>query len=159
MKKTWFSPARILLLGTVLAGAVSLTSCDKNDDKPPANNMYTITGSGSSSQVFPAFSGSGTGTITGTYNNQTNQLDYNIGWNGLTDTASSVGFYTGASGVAGEQQQPLSVTTQGQTGSSAGTLLLTDAQETDLLAGKWYYSVGTLANVGGEVRGQITAAQ
>jgi hypothetical protein len=28
-----------------------------------------------------------------------------------------------------------------------------------LLAGKWYYSVGTLANIGGEVRGQITAAQ
>ena len=158
MKKKWFSPARILLLGTALAGAVSFSSCDKNDDTPE-NNMYTISGAGSSSQVFPAYSGSATGTISGTYNKQSNQLDYNVGWNGLTDTASTVGFYSGLSGVTGEQAQPLSVTTQGQTGASVGTMLLTEAQEADLLAGKWYYSVGTLANIGGEVRGQITAAQ
>jgi len=158
MNKKWISPARLLLLGTALAGAVSFSSCDDDDDDQ-VNNMYTISGSGSGSQVVPAFSGTGTGTISGTYDNQTNMLNYNIGWTGLTDTASTVGFYTGASGASGSSVQGVGVTTQGMTGGSTGTLTLTDAQESDLLNGNWYYSVGTLANTNGEVRGQITAAQ
>jgi hypothetical protein len=86
-------------------------------------------------------------------------LNYNIGWTGLTDTASNVGFYSGATGVSGNSAQNLAVSVQGMTGSATGTLTLTDQQESDLLNGNWYYSVGTLANSTGEVRGQVTAAQ
>ena len=159
MKNKWFSSAKILLLGTAFAGAMFITSCDKNDDNKPANSTYTISGSGTGAQVVPAFTGTGTGTLSGTYNKETNRLDYNVGWTGLTDTASTVGFFTGASGSEGVSAQSLSVSTQGTTGTSVGFLTLTDAQETDLLAGKWYYSVGTLANSNGEVRGQVTTAQ
>lgn len=158
MKQNWISPTRIVVLGTALAGALFFTSCKKDDDKNQ-NNTYTISGSGSASQVVPAYSGTGTGTITGTYNKQTNMLNYNVGWNGLTDTASTVAFYTGAAGVAGTQAQALTVSTQGMTGNSTGSITLTDAQETDLMNGNWYYTVGTLANPTGEIRGQVSTAQ
>ena len=158
MNKKWISPARLLLLGTALAGAVSFSSCDDDNDEQ-VNNMYTISGNGSSSLVVPPFTGTGTGTITGTFDKSTNMLNYNIGWTGLTDTASNVGFYSGATGVSGNSAQNLAVSVQGMTGSATGTLTLTDQQESDLLNGNWYYSVGTLANSTGEVRGQVTAAQ
>jgi hypothetical protein len=159
MKKNWFSLTKAMMLGTALAGALLLTSCDKDDDDPAVNNTYTISGDGSGSQVVPAFAGTGTGTITGTYNKETNRLDYNVGWNGLTEDASAVALYTGAAGTAGTSVQDLSISTAGLTGNSTGSLTLTDAQETDLLTGNWYYSVGTATNTGGEVRGQITATQ
>ena len=37
-----------------------------------------------------------------------------------------------------------------------GTATLTDAQATDLLAGRWYVNIHTVANPGGELRGQLT---
>jgi hypothetical protein len=37
-----------------------------------------------------------------------------------------------------------------------GFATLTDAQATDLLAGRWYVNVHTEANKGGEIRGQVT---
>ncbi|MES2649496.1 MAG: CHRD domain-containing protein [Bacteroidota bacterium] len=159
MKKDWFSPARLLMLSTAFAGTLLLASCDKDDDETPVNNMYTISGNGTGAQVVPAFAGTGTGTITGTYDRSSNVLSYNVGWAGITDTATTVGFYKGASGSEGTSAQTLSVSTQGTTGNSTGTLNLTDEQETDLLAGNWYYNIGTLANPTGEVRGQITATQ
>jgi len=158
MKKNWLSPAKAIMLGTAFAGALLLTSCDKENDTP-VNNKYTISGSASSGQVVPAFTGTGTGTITGTYDKQTNVLNYNVGWTGLTDTASTVALYSGASGAIGTSVQNLTVSTQGTAGTSTGTLTITEEQETDLLGGNWYYSVGTLANVGGEIRGQITATK
>ncbi|MEP7029817.1 MAG: CHRD domain-containing protein, partial [Pseudolabrys sp.] len=33
---------------------------------------------------------------------------------------------------------------------------LTDAQEADMMAGKWYVNVHTANNKGGEIRGQLT---
>ena len=33
---------------------------------------------------------------------------------------------------------------------------LTDAQASDLMAGKWYFNIHTAANKGGEIRGQVT---
>ena len=159
MKKDWFSPARLLMLSTAFAGSLLLASCDDDDDDMPVNNTYNLSGNGSGTQVVPAFTGTGTGTISGTYDKQSNLLNYNIGWTGLTDTATTVGFYKGGSGSEGTSAQTLSVSTQGTTGSSTGTLNLTDEQETDLLSGNWYYNIGTLANPTGEVRGQITATQ
>ena len=37
-----------------------------------------------------------------------------------------------------------------------GEATLTDAQASDLMAGKWYFNVHTAANKGGEIRGQVT---
>jgi hypothetical protein len=37
-----------------------------------------------------------------------------------------------------------------------GEATLTDAQASDLMAGKWYFNIHTAANKGGEIRGQVT---
>jgi CHRD domain len=42
------------------------------------------------------------------------------------------------------------------TGPMHGSVTLTDAQASDLLAGHWYVNVHTDANKGGELRGQLT---
>ena len=159
MKKKMFSPGGLFLLTAALSGAVLFSSCKKDDNKQTTNHMYTISGTGNGSQVVPAFTGSGVGNITGTYNSDSNLLNYTVSWDSLTGDASNVGFYNGAAGVAGTSVQELSVTTPGATGNATGTLTLTDAQESDLLNNNWYYSIGTLANSTGEVRGQITAKQ
>jgi len=67
--------------------------------------------------------------------------------------------YGGAmAGVNGTLMFPLSITTPGVTGSANGSITLTDAQETDLLAGKTYYTVSSSTYPSGEIRGQITAS-
>ena len=162
MKKVFmFKKGTALFAGALLLGSVLMSSCkkDKDDNK---STMYTLSGNANGSQVVPSVSGTGTGTITGTYNASTNTLNYNIGWNALSGSASSVGFYDGAaSGANGTQVgSNVAITTAGATGGAVGTVTLTDAQETDLLAGRWYYLIGTAANSSGEVRGQIsTTAQ
>ena len=44
-------------------------------------------------------------------------------------------------------------------GTATGTVTLTDAQETDFLAGMWYGNIHTAANTGGEIRGQVAATK
>jgi hypothetical protein len=52
---------------------------------------------------------------------------------------------------------PLSITTPGVSGSATGSVTLTDAQETILLANNMYYTISSATYTGGEIRGQITA--
>jgi hypothetical protein len=40
-------------------------------------------------------------------------------------------------------------------GTVSGMATLTDDQETDFLAGKWYYNIHTATYTGGEIRGQV----
>ena len=42
------------------------------------------------------------------------------------------------------------------TSPAEGSATLTDAQEADLVGGKYYVNVHTAANPGGEIRGQVT---
>ncbi|ANE53529.1 hypothetical protein SY85_15650 [Flavisolibacter tropicus] len=120
---------------------------------------YTISGNAAGSQMVPAVTGTGSGTITGTYNTGTNQLSYTSTWTGLTGGPTKAGFYMGASGQSGTMVG--SAWTLGTNTTAAGTytgnMILTDAQEADLLAGRWYYTLGTATNANGEVRGQIMA--
>ena len=55
---------------------------------------------------------------------------------------------------SGANAPPVVVVTDPRTpiGSS---VILTQAQQDDLLAGKWYFNVHTAANPGGEIRGQV----
>jgi hypothetical protein len=139
--------------------AVVITSCDKDDDDDDMNNnMYTISGNANGSQMVPAVTTNGTGTITGTYNANTNVLTYTTNWSNLSGAPTSGGFFSGASGTAGTAAGTSWTLGTGLTGtgSFSGTMTLTDAQETQLQGGNWYYSLGTANNTNGEIRGQIT---
>lgn len=161
--KTLFSSFRFkpLLFASMLLGLFFVTSCDKDDNDEPDNRPYTISGNASGSQVVPAVSGTGTATITGTYNPEDRSLTYTSNWSGLTGMPTSGGFYNGASGSSGTligTAWSLPTDASG-TGSYNGTITLTPEEANQLTAGNWYYSYGTTANPSGEVRGQITATR
>ena len=150
----------ILMLGAVLlSSAVLFTSCEKdNNDNNSSNQMYTISGNATGSQVSPSTTSTATGTIAGTYNANTNVLLYTVNWSTLTTTATGVELRGPASvGANGVLVSALTITTPGITGTAAGSITLTDAQETDLLAGKYYYTILTSTNTTGEIRGQVVA--
>jgi CHRD domain-containing protein len=158
MKTGIFSTKRFFIIGTLaLSSVFAMTACDKNDDND-AKVMFNLGGSATGTNVVPSVTTTGTGTISGTYNRNTNVMDYSIAWTGLSDSASAVTLYSGAVGTNGTLVQDVNITTIGMTGASTGSITLTDAQETDLLAGNWYYLIGTSNHTSGEVRGQITAS-
>lgn len=141
-----------------LSCVMLFASCDKdkNDTNNPAQ-MYTTTGNASGSQENPPVTTTGSGTLTGTYNTSTNVWQYNINWSSLTSDATAVELHGPAdAGISGTLIMALSITTSGVTGNASGNITLTEQQETDLLAGRYYYTVLTATNLTGEIRGQIT---
>jgi len=93
-----------------------------------------------------------TGSVTATFDTGTKVLTWNGTYSGLSGPATAAHFHGPAdpgknAGVA------LPITPN--TSPLHGTATLTDAQATDLLAGRWYVNVHTEANKGGEIRGQL----
>jgi hypothetical protein len=157
MKMNFFSKAASMVL---LAGSVFLASCDKdNDDNNNTAKTYTVASTGNGTQVVPSVTTTAASSLTGTYNSGTNVLQYNITWTGLAATASTVSFYGPAAAgtnASGSSQFDGTITTPGIAGTASGSVTLTETQETDLLAGNWYYTVSNATYATGEVRGQVT---
>lgn len=149
--------------GLCVATSLFFVSCDKDDNDDMDNSKtYTVSSAATGAQVVPAVSTTGNSTFNGTYNNSTNKLQYNISWAGLAATVSSVRLYGPAdigSNASGDAQFSLGLTTPGMTGNANGEVTLTETQETDLLNGKWYYSVSNATYANGEVRGQIMTTE
>jgi len=155
---SWRKKFLFVLSAGLLVGSIVFTSCDKEDDATNNQQMYTVSGNASGSQVSPPTTSTATGSLNGTYNANTNVLQYTITWNTLTAVASGVELRGPAStGANGVLVSALTITTPGVTGTASGSVILTESQESDLLAGKYYYTVLTATNVTGEIRGQVTA--
>ena len=148
-----------LVMGAVLLVSSLFVSCSKDDDEVTSDKTYTVTGNSTGAQMSPNTTSTATGTLTGTYNANTNVLSYTINWTGLATAATLVQLYGGAaSGTNGTLLFPLTITTPGVAGSATGSVTLTDAQETDLLASKTYYTISSNTFTSGEIRGQVTAS-
>jgi hypothetical protein len=63
-------------------------------------------------------------------------------------------FHKGAIGISGAVEIAIPAP---YTSGMTGTLKLTDAQETDLLAGLWYLNIHSATFAGGEIRGQVVS--
>jgi hypothetical protein len=153
-----------ILVPAVLALSLFFTAgCDNKDDDPVVNDeIYTISATMAGTNEVPANTSSATGTTTGTYNATTNTLQYNISWSGLTGPAT-IGHFHGPA-AAGTNASPiiyfnLIPGTPNTSGTATGQIKLSDTQEADFLAGKWYANVHTTANSGGEIRGQVSAVK
>src|SRR5258706_9255426 len=116
---------------------------------------YPFTSTYSGLNEVPANASAGTGTITGTYDDATNTISYTISFSGLGSNTVAAHFhgpafpgfnapvtYAHAGFPTAVTSGSLPVTTQ----------VITDAEETDLLAGKWYSNIHTTNFPGGEIR-------
>lgn len=111
--------------------------------------IATLTGA----EEVPANDSPGTGTVEATYDSDSNVLNYTITYSGLTGDATAAHFHGPA--APGENAPP-SVPIEGSLASPiSGTATLTDAQETELLGGQWYFNVHTAQYPDGEIRGQV----
>lgn len=150
MKKITFLPALILLTSFIF-----LSGCKK--DKKDNSNMYNISATLNGAQESPnPVTTNGTGTVTGTYDANSNTLTYNVSWSNLSGNATAAHFHgPAAAGTNASVVVPFTIAANGT--SASGTATLTEAQEADLLNGLWYANVHTAAHGGGEIRGQVTA--
>ena len=100
----------------------------------------------------PANTSSGAGSVTATYDTASKKLTWKGSYKDLSGPATAAHFHSGEAGKNGDVAIPISPNTSPFEGSAT----LTDAQATELMAGKWYVNVHTAANKGGEIRGQVT---
>jgi hypothetical protein len=92
-------------------------------------------------------SGRFTATLTGT------SLKWTLTFAHLSGPATAAHIHSGLRGKSGPVLQPLCGPC---TSPATGSVVLTDSQVADLVAGKDYANVHTTKNPNGEIRGQIT---
>lgn len=148
------------LMALTFFTAFVISSCDKKSDTTN-NKPFTVSGAASGAQMVPAVSGSGTATFTGTYDPSSRVMNYTVNWTNLTGAPTSGSFFNGASGANGTSiGSPWTLDNNlTGTGNMTGNITLTSDQATQLTSGNMYYTMGTAANAGGEVRGQLSATR
>jgi hypothetical protein len=108
----------------------------------------------SAASEVPPKTSAGSGDALATLDTTTKTLTYTVTFENLTGPASAAHFHgPAAPGANAGVQVPLG---NNPTSPIHGSAKLTDAQITELEAGKWYVNVHTAANPGGEIRGQVT---
>lgn len=119
---------------------------------PAAAEMMKMKATLDSKSEVPANESKGSGTADVTYDTASKKVTWKITYSGLTGPATMAHFHGPAE--AGKNA-PVAVPIAPATSPSEGSATLTDAQATDLMAGKYYINVHTEANKGGEIRGQV----
>jgi hypothetical protein len=104
------------------------------------------------SNEVPPNSSPATGTAEATLDTESRQLSYVITFTGLTGPALGAHFH---GPVEAGKNAGIVLPFKTLQSPIEGSATLTENQAADLLAGKWYANVHTVANPGGELRGQM----
>ena len=119
-----------------------------------------MSGVANGSQEVPANSSTAIASLSGTYNANSNSLEYNIVWTGLSTPATAAHFHGIASaGMNTAALYPINVDINGTSGSAKGQITVADSVENALLEGKMYYDIHSLIYPDGEIRGQISLSK
>lgn len=110
----------------------------------------TLTGA----DEVPAKSVAGKGSVTAELETTEHTLAYRATYSGLTGAATMAHFHGPA--APGANAPPVVTVIDAAALPIGGSVRLTEQEQEDLLAGKWYFNVHTAANPGGEIRGQVT---
>ena len=114
--------------------------------------QYQATLSGKSE--VPPTASTGSGDVVATLDTASKKLSYTMTYYGLTGPATAAHFHGPA--APGANAGVVVPWGTNPTSPHKGTATLTDQQESDLMAGKWYANVHTKEHPGGEIRGQMT---
>ncbi len=144
---------RTVTCGALLASLLAFTACSSTSMKADKGTSTMMTRLSGASEVPPTM-GSGAGSVETSYNAETHMLRWTVTYSGLSGPATGGHFHGPA--MPGENA-PVVIPFSGSLASPiSGGVILTPAQASDLLAGKWYVNLHTQANPGGEIRGQVT---
>jgi hypothetical protein len=139
---------------------LAFTACDK-DTETVNNPVYNLRGNANGNQEVPARTTTATGSISGTYDKSKNLMTYTITWTGLTGGNPTMAHFHGPAdpGVNASPVVTFANFPATASGTYSNTQTLTDAQETDLTNGLWYYNIHNATFPGGEIRGQVFLTQ
>ncbi|MCU7552135.1 CHRD domain-containing protein [Chitinophagaceae bacterium LB-8] len=159
MKKSAFHLLPFLF-GGLLVSFITM-GCSDDDDETVKQVTYDLSGQASAANEIrtPPVVSSATATISGTYNESTNVLQYKIDWSGLTGNATAMHFHGPATP---QQNASVMIAIPGSntpSGSISESITLHDTVEAHLLGGKVYYNLHTQAYPGGEIRGNIVTTK
>lgn len=126
---------------------------------------YDISASLDGAQEVPTVPTPGTGTLTGTYDDESNILLWSGTFTDLIGTTTDAHFHGPAAvGVSAGVQVHITAGGGGDTfplgvtsGSFSGSATITETQEAQLLSGLWYINIHSTFRPGGEIRGQVSA--
>jgi Cu/Zn superoxide dismutase len=117
--------------------------------------MRYLRGQFGGNQVVPVTTSTAVGVIVVKYNTVTKMLQEYANYRGLSSAITDAHIHSGAIGENGPTI--ITLTNSGGTdGTLTGSVVLTAAQEADLLAGKFYTDVHSAAFPSGEVRAQLS---
>jgi hypothetical protein len=136
---------RSAVVGFACAVAVAIAA-------PASAEVVNLKATMNAGSEVPPTTSKGTGTVTATYDTTSKKLSWKGSYADLSGPATAAHFHSGEPGKNG----PVAVPITPNTSPFEGSATLTDAQATELLAGKWYVNVHTAENKGGEIRGQVT---
>ena len=109
-----------------------------------------------SASEVPPVTGAGKGTAALSLDTATKMLTWTVIYSGLSGPATAAHIHGPA--TLGANAGVLVPFTGDLANPIKGSATLTDAQISDLEAGKWYVNVHTAANKAGEIRGQLVRA-
>ena len=105
------------------------------------------------SNEVPPNESTGTGSVTATFDTDSNKLSWKGAVSGLSGQVTAAHFHAAEAGRNGA----VAVAIIGvDKGSFEGSATLTDTQAEDLMAGKWYVNIHTATHKAGEIRGQVS---
>ena len=144
--------SRILLGGALVAATVAFAGCSGMN--VPMMSSVSATNPMSGSQEVPPKPGAGSGSVKTTLDKEARKLTWVVTYSGLSGPLTAGHFHGPAS--AGQNAGVVVPFSGNLTSPIEGSATLTEAQMTDLLAGKWYANLHTAANPAGEIRGQVS---
>lgn len=107
-------------------------------------------------QQSPPAQSDGKGWLNAIYDSTTKTLTYVVNWQLKSGNIVSAAHFHGPGAIGTNAGVQITVTLSGiNAGKTGGSVTLSASQEADLLAGKWYFNIHSLAFPSGEIRGQL----
>lgn len=148
-------------MAILLLTSFTLSGCKKDKTDEPISLIKKVTIQLSGAQEVPAVSTSGTGTAEISYDPAVKMITYKLTWQlgSASATTTNMHFHgspTGSDSVSSGVAIAITGFSTGNSGTLNGmTIALTDVQEEQLLAGKWYVNIHSSTYGSGELRGNI----
>ena len=143
----------------ILLGLVLLVGVISTQATPAYAETFTCEPTLEGSQEVPPVTTAGTGSAIVTFDSETNELEWDIEFSGLSGNATAAHFHGPAAAGNNTGVQINIGEISGLVSPMNGTATLSAEQAAMLLNGTMYINIHTAANPDGEIRGQVECTE